>query len=91
MESELSMTYKNLLTKLPNGIKVVEESYNAMQKIVKEMADYIMVRNRCHSNCTELQIRFVESIDSICGISSPNPMFDQKIKPRANYLTSGKQ
>ncbi|XP_052769398.1 cytoplasmic dynein 1 heavy chain 1-like isoform X2 [Mya arenaria] len=43
VESESSMTYKNLLTKLPSGMKVVEESYAAIQKTVKELEDYIMV------------------------------------------------
>ncbi|XP_052274955.1 cytoplasmic dynein 1 heavy chain 1-like isoform X3 [Dreissena polymorpha] len=43
VESESSATYKNVLTKLPGGMKVVEESYAAIQKIVKEMEDYILV------------------------------------------------
>lgn len=44
VESEAAATYKNVLTKLPGGMKVVEESYYAIQKTVKEMEDYIMVR-----------------------------------------------
>lgn len=43
VESESSMTYKTLLTKLPGGMKVVEESYAAIQSIIKELEDYIMV------------------------------------------------
>ncbi|XP_053373809.1 cytoplasmic dynein 1 heavy chain 1-like isoform X4 [Mercenaria mercenaria] len=43
VESEAATTYKNVLTKLPGGMKVIEESYYAIQKTVKEMEDYIMV------------------------------------------------
>lgn len=43
VESEAAATYKNVLTKLPGGMKVVEESYYVIQKTVKEMEDYIMV------------------------------------------------
>lgn len=43
MESEAAATYKNVLSKLPNGMKIVEECYCAIQKTVKEMEDYIMV------------------------------------------------
>jgi len=44
VESEAATSYKNVLTKLPGGMKVLEESYFAIQKTVKEMEDYIMVR-----------------------------------------------
>lgn len=44
MESEATTTYKNSLTKLPHGMKVVEECYSAIQKIIQELEDYLSVR-----------------------------------------------
>ena len=43
MESEATTTYKNSLTKLPHGMKVVEECYSAIQKIIQELEDYLSV------------------------------------------------
>jgi hypothetical protein len=56
VESEAAATYKNVLTKLPGGMKVIEESYYAIQKTVKEMENYIMVTliPLCHNIFTYL-------------------------------------
>ena len=43
MESEATTTYKNSLTKLPHGMKVVEECYSAVQKTIAEVEDYLSV------------------------------------------------
>ena len=43
MESEATTTYKNSLTKLPHGMQVVEESYNAIQKVITELDGYLSV------------------------------------------------
>ena len=43
MESEATTTYKNSLTKLPHGMKVVEECYEAVQKTITELDTYLSV------------------------------------------------
>ncbi|XP_064623935.1 cytoplasmic dynein 1 heavy chain 1-like isoform X3 [Lineus longissimus] len=41
IESDLDTTYRNILTKLPSGQIVLEESYEAIQKLQKEVEDYV--------------------------------------------------
>jgi dynein heavy chain 1 len=44
IESDLDTTYRNILTKLPGGQIVLEEAYEAIQKLQKEVDDYVDVR-----------------------------------------------
>lgn len=44
--SEAETTYKNLLTKLPNGSEMLQNAYEAIEKLVKEVDDYVKVM-RC--------------------------------------------
>ena len=35
--------YRNLLSKLPEGGKVMEEAYSTIEKILKEVSEYVTV------------------------------------------------
>ena len=58
MESEATTTYKNSLTKLPHGMQVVEECYDAVQKTITELDSYLSV------SCTTLS-RISSTVSSV--------------------------
>ena len=42
--SEAETTYKNLLTKLPKGSDMLQSAYEAIEKLVAEVDEYVKVR-----------------------------------------------
>ncbi|KAL3873221.1 hypothetical protein ACJMK2_036362 [Sinanodonta woodiana] len=41
--ADLSSTYKTCLTKLPDGLKMLDQCYDGIEKIIKNLEDYVMV------------------------------------------------
>ena len=46
-ESNKTAVYRTLLSKLPDGKQVLEEPYDAIEKILKQVQEYVKVSRSC--------------------------------------------